>query len=1191
MAKVTRELALPLLFWALVVPVLAQAADLKAPTVEFDRDIRQILSENCFACHGPDPKARKAKLRLDIHDGLLRPDKPDDAVVIPGDPAKSKLVYRITTTDPDDHMPPPESGKKLKPQQIDLLTQWIAQGAPWQKHWAYVAPQRPPLPEINHKDWPRNEIDPFVLARLEKEKLRPAPEATRSTLIRRVTFDLTGLPPTPQAVDAYLADNSSDAYEKVVDRLLASPRYGEQMARYWLDAARYADSHGFHIDSVRSIWKYREWVIQAFNENKPFDQFSIEQLAGDLLPNPTTEQKIASGYVRCNMSTSEGGAIVDEYQAKYTFDRTETMATTWMGMTLTCARCHSHKFDPITHREYYRLFAFFNSLDESVMDGNRPDPAPSIRLPSAEQSARLDWLKQHLADAQAQLEAPVAELDQAQAAWQEKWQRELSGSWRALPPHYVQSNAKDGAQLRALEDQSILAFGSNPEQDVYEFRTFLDAGPLAGLRLETLPHDSMPQKAAGRADDGRFRLSEIEAVLIAPGADGKPGKPQKLQFKHAAADTFENKFEAANAIDGKADTGWGVAAGEVNVPHAAVFLLGDAVQVPANAELRVHLRFEASKSKRALGHFRLAAAQNEKLVQLINPVRADAWQVIGPFKTEGLDAGYAKEYPPEQEIDFQKSYPGVREEIRWHGEKDYVDGKNHLLVDQLHGVHGAYYLHRKLKLPEARQLQLTLRADTLFKLWVNGKLAGERAAPEQSGEGPLTVTVKLNAGDNEVLVKVVNHQGACYFSFASEVDDPDSIPPTIAALLATGRPLSAAQLAPVRDYFRRQNSPEFRKLFTQVGHWREEEADIEKAIPTTMIAKELAKPRETHLLMRGEYDKPGEVVTPGVPAILPPFPADAPTNRLGLAKWLLNPKHPLTARVTVNRFWQQFFGVGIVKTAEDFGVQGEPPSHPELLDWLATEFVRTAWDVKKLQRLIVTSATYRQSSKAALELHERDPENRLLARGPRFRLDAEEIRDTALAVSGLLVEQLGGQSVKPYEPPGLWEAVSFNNSQKYVPDLGAAQYRRSMYTFWKRQSPPPNMLLFDAPTREYCVVRRPRTNTPLQALATLNDPQFVEASRAFAQRILREGGDTAESRLRYAFRLATARWPRTAEVRILADTLREHLTEYRQDQAAAKQLLSVGQFQCAPDLDSGELAAWTTIASMLLNLDETVTKG
>jgi hypothetical protein len=1204
----------------------AGAADkTKSGKIDFVRDIRPILSDNCFACHGPDEKQRKGKFRLDLAEDAFKPGKSGEVPIVPGAPEKSELVKRVTTTDEDDIMPPPKSKKKLTALQIDLLKRWIAEGADYKVHWAFNKPERPTPPDTaklkaqSSKFKIRNPIDAFVLARLEKEKLKPSPEADKATLIRRVTLDLTGLPPTPEEVDAFLADKSPDAYDKLVDRLLNSPRYGEHMARYWLDAARYADSHGFHIDSERSLWKYRDWVVQAFNENKPFDQFTIEQLAGDLLPDPTLDQKIGSGYVRSNMSTGEGGAIEQEYQCKYTFDRVETTSTIWLGLTMTCARCHTHKYDPIKQSEYYSLYAFFNNLNESIMDGNKPNPDPFIRLPSPDQTARQEELKELIASGEKKIEAPMPELDRAQSAWSKQWNRKLSDGWTTLAPELVRSTEKNGPSFQTLEDKSVLAEGENPESDVYELILKPEPGTIAALRLETLPHESFPKGSAARAEDGRFRLSEIEADLRPPTGDTN-SKPKKLKFAQAVADAQETKFEIDKAIDDKADTGWGIAADAVTEPHQALFALAEPAKVETNSELRIKLRFEASKSKRAIGHFRVAAAQNDELVRLLNPPKLAAWQVLGPFKTEGLHQGYTNVFEPEKEIDLKKKFEGVREEISWKAKSEFEDNKANLLVQDLHGVHGAYYLYRTLTVPSARKLEIGLRADDAFKLWVNDKLVAERIEQKDKPDEPvLKVMVDLNKGENKFLLKVVTVQGAAYFTFNEDLGDANSIPAEIAAVLATTTAPSGAQQSKVRNFYRRQHSPEFKETSDQVVKWKDEDAGIDKAIPTTMVAKEMEKSRETFMLVRGEYDKKGDKVSPGVPAFLPPLPPDAPTNRLGLAKWLVDPSHPLTARVVVNRFWQQYFGVGLVKTAEDFGVQGEPPSNPELLDWLAVEFmspgipvesskrsdVKTSgastiqrfndstkpWNVKHLQRLIVTSSTYRQSSKLTPELLARDPENRLLARGPRFRVDGEVVRDSALFVSGLLVDKLGGHAVKPYEPPGLWEAVSFNNSQKYISDKGEGQYRRSLYTYWKRQSPPPNMMLFDAPTREYCVARRPRTNTPLQALDLMNDPQYVEASRAFAQRIVIEGGKTPKDRIAWAFRVATARKPGADEVRVLLDVYTKELAEFNENKKAAEKLLGVGSFKAKDDLDESELAAWTTIASMILNLDETVTKG
>jgi mono/diheme cytochrome c family protein len=1176
--------------WAAVLALSTVRAATPAPrsgAVDFNRDIRPILADNCFACHGPDEQARKAGLRLDIKAGALQPLKGGRQAVVPGEPARSALLARVTTADPDDVMPPPKTGKKLRPEQIQRLKDWIAAGADWPEHWAFVRPQPPTPPAVKNTRWPRNDLDRFVLHRLEREGLRPAPEADRTTLARRATLDLTGLPPTIEEVDAFLADKRPDAYERLVDRLLSSPRYGEHMAKHWLDAVRYADSHGYHIDAQRDIWAYREWVIRAFNANQPFDRFTIEQLAGDLLPNPTSDQKIATGYIRSNMSTGEGGAIEAEYAAKYAFDRVETTGTTWMGLTLTCARCHTHKYDPITQREYYGLFAIFNQLDEPVMDGNKPNPDPFLKLPSPEQTGRLAWLKERITDARKQLDAPSSELDASLQTWAKAWNERLADGWRALAPASAKSAKPDGASLTPLEDQSVLAGGARPETDVYEVTFKPAGGPLAALRLEALPHESLPKQGSSRAEDGRFQLSEFEAELVPPAVDAKP---QKLSFAQTLADRHEAEHDLARALDAKPETGWLAAAADGTAPQA-LFLLAQPVTVPADASLRVRLRFETGKESRAIGRFRISAAQGETLVAALNPARLEPWWVLGPLKSGGLAAGFAQVFEPETRVDLAKRYAGVREEVGWQERGDLSDGGTHLLVNELHGVHGVYYLFRRVHVSAPTGLDVTLRADDVFKVWVNDRQVAGRGTPEPYPGVRTRFRVDLAAGENRLLIKLVNHQGAKHFAFSPAVAGQDVLAPDVAAVLSVAAQAAGDWGAKVRDWHRRQYAPEFRDLMDKLAGWREEEAAIDTAIPTTLIARELTQPRETRLLNRGEYDQPGEVVSPGVPAILPPWPAGAPTNRLGLAQWLVSPEHPLTARVTVNRVWQQHFGVGLVKTTEDFGVQGERPSHPELLDWLATQFIRSGWDVKHLQRLILASATYRQAARAPADLLARDPENRLLARGPRFRLEAEVMRDAALFAGGLLVEQLGGRSVKPYEPPGLWEAVSFNNSQKYVPDEGEARYRRSLYTYWKRQSPPPNMLIFDAPTREYCVVRRPRTNTPLQALVLLNDPHFVEAARALAQRMLLEGGADTGQRLALGFRVATARRPARAEVQILREVLRAQLAVYRADPAAAEALLGVGDFKAREGLDPAELAAWTTIASMILNLDETLTKG
>ncbi len=1149
------------IFASILLSLTARAAD---PSVNFSRDIRALLSDNCFTCHGPDPAQRKAKLRLDNKEGAfeLHDSHP---IIKPGDSANSELFKRITASDPDDLMPPSKSGKKLSAAQIELFKKWIDQGAKWEMHWAFQKPVRPEIPPLQEKSWSRNEIDHFAGQRLEKEGLTPQPEADKPTLIRRASLDATGLPPTPEEVDAFLADGSEGAYEKVVDRLLDSSRYGEQMARFWLDGARYADSHGYHIDSMRSIWKYREWVVNAYNLNMPFDEFTKEQLAGDLLPEASTSQKVGSGFIRCNMSTGEGGAIEDEYRAKYCFDRLETTSTLWLGLTMTCARCHTHKYDPITQKEYYQLFSFFNSLDAPIMDGNMPNPEPFLRLPSARQAERQSWLKNSIADAEKKVDAPIPVLDHAQVEWQQKWHGTLNRSWEPLS---LAVQATHPTAFTSLEDKSV-AVQSN-EQVVWRVSASIPAGQFGGLRLETFPDEKQ------NPDSDTFRLSEVEAELSVGS-----GPAKKVEFKVAASDTANSSVR--NILDGKTDTSWSGEKARTN-GHTIILLLNEPRSLAEPATLKLGLHLKDAASEKALTRFRVAAATDPTLLAALFGTKLENWRLIGPFSGDDARAALRTEYPPEKEVDLSKSYPGVREDIRWNEQASFVDGKSHAFVDELHGVHGVYYFSRSIHASTPAHLDVSLRADDYVRVWLNGELLTEVDHKLPIGAPPVHVTLRLRQGDNRLLVKVVNHQGECRFRFDQKLLDDEALPSDLAALLAaTGAPKDDAAKT-VRNHYRLLHSPEWKENSEMLAQWREEQQELDKSIPTTLVARELAKPRETHMLMRGEYDKPGDLVTAAVPAILPPLPANAPANRLGLAEWLVSPEHPLTARVVVNRMWQQYFGTGLVKTTEDFGMQGDPPSHPELLDWLSTEFIQSGWNVKHLQKIILLSATYRQSSAAPSSLLSRDPENRLLARGPRFRVDAETLRDTALAVSGLLVEEIGGASVKPYQPSGLWEAVSYNNAQKYEQDRGEANYRRSLYIHWKRQSPPPNMLIFDAPTREYCVVRRPRTNTPLQALVLLNDPQFVDASRALAARILHSGAPDDHTRLEYAFRLATSRRPSSAELEILDDALKTQTASFRADSSAAEKLLKVPH-------PSAELAAWTTVASMLLNLDETVTKN
>lgn len=1155
------------------------------PDVDFTRDIRPILSEYCFTCHGPDDQKRKAKYRVDTREGAYR-SSDNQALIVPGKSSDSDFYQRLVSPDDDELMPPAKTGRKLSAAQIALVRRWIDAGAPWNEHWAFVPPRRPAEPSLPDSERARNPIDRFVLAKLRQEGLQPSAPAEKPELLRRATLDITGLPPTPEELDAFLADGDEQAYEKVVDRLLGSPRYGEHMARQWLDAVRYADTHGYHIDSQRDIWPYRDWVIDAFNRNQRFDQFTTEQLAGDLLPEPTTGQRVATGFVRCNMSTGEGGVIEAEYAAKYAFDRVETLGTVYLGATLICSRCHSHKYDPYPMNEYYGVYSLFNNLAEPVMDGNKPNPDPFLRLPTKEQTDRLAWLGQRLAEIGKRLEGPDTDLDTRQRDWAERLHLRLGEQFSLLRLDTAASRTTETAQPAATEDGSIQPAPGGHRTAVYDLTWRLAPGPLAGLRLELFAPPP-PNPAANREPD-RYGLSEIEAELLVA-KDGQT-ESRPLAFGRGHANAEDPAHGVARVFDGKPDTGWAAPASRAHEPHTLFLVLQNVLDVPENARLHLRLKQEIPGVHGALPRFRLMAARGTDIVGLLFPPRPAPWRVLGPLPvTDPLEALTAV-HPAEKELDGPRAYPGVRGEVRWADNSEIQDGRPHTLVHEIHGVHGTRYLAKRIVAASDRSSEIQLRTEAWYRVWVNGERVAERTTETGSSEGPTRIPIRLRAGSNEVLVKVVSVNGAV--SFFCDIDsgtDP-APPPAVAGALAVNPSLTGPAADAARDFFRRQAAPEFRRLQDERGSIKAESERIDRSIVTTLVAKELAQPRETYLLTRGEYDKPAFKVPPAVFGSILPFPPNTPSNRLGLARWLTDPRHPLTARVTVNRYWQNYFGAGLVKTSDDFGSQGDRPSHPELLDWLATEFVATGWDVKRMQRLIVTSATYRQSSKGSPDVYGRDPENRLLARGPRHRLDGEAIRDLALAAGGLLREKVGGPSVKPYEPPGLWEAVSYNNAQRYVQDRGDGNYRRSLYTFWKRQSPPPNMLTFDAPTRETCTVRRPRTNTPMQALATLNDPQFVEASRAFATRILRCSEDT-EARLRWAFRVATARFPDARELTALRRLLDQQVTGFRAEPARAEAYLGVGGFAADPALDRMELAAWTTVANVLLNLDETLTKS
>ena len=929
-------------------------------SVQYNRDIRPILSDNCFECHGPDAAKRKADLRLDIGDE-------GKSVVVAGKPEASELFKRISHSDSQEKMPPEDSGRVLTESEVGTLRRWIEQGARWEKHWAFIPPIRPPLPVAGGSGWSRGGIDRFILAKLRSVGLQPSPEADLKTLLRRVTFDLTGLPPTPAEIDAFLLDTSPFAYEGVVDRLLASPRYGERMAIDWLDAARYADSHGYSLDRRRVMWPWRDWVIMAFNDNMPFDQFTIEQLAGDLLPDVTVEQKVATGFNRNHSIQSEGGVIDEEYRVETVVDRVETTSAVFLGLTFGCARCHDHKYDPISQKEFYEFYSFFNNVPERAHVGN------------ADKQADQPFLK-----------APTA------------LQREL---------------------MAALHEQEM------------QLKSVVYNEPLSADFTEFVwIDDALPE-----------------------------------------------------GVDALGNGGGGAGFEFVSSPEHPVF-----------SGKKSHRRSSEGRGQHLV--------QNSKL-----PLRVDSNMRL--FTYVYLDP---KNLPKQIMLQWNdgKSW---EHRVYW-GEEKIGWGKEGTVS------------RRKLgPLPKAGE-------------WVRLEVEAN--------------SVGLIAGAQITGWAFTQFDGTVYWDKSGLVTKKKSVP--------------EKQLDIVRSRL----------------------AKLEGEVPTTMVMGEKSPPRKTFVLNRGQYDQPTDVeVNAGLPAAFGQWPSDLSRDRLGLAKWLVSEANPLTARVTINRLWQMHFGTGIVKSVEDFGAQGEWPSHPELLDWMATEFVRSGWNRKAMHKLIVMSATYRQSSRVSQALLEADPANRLIARGSRFRLPAEMIRDHALSTGGLLVGWLGGESVRPYQPPGLWDDVVYQNVPRFVQDHGEKLYRRSLYTYWKRSVPPPNMQAFDAPSREVCVLNRAKTNTPLAALVLMNDPTFVEASRKLAGRVLRYGGATTESRLTLLYRLVCGRRPTIHELGLLRGGLAELQASFREEPEEALRLLTVGESPRADEFDSVEMAAYASLANAVLGMDEAITRN
>ena len=998
----------------------AQAED--AP--DFARDIRPVLEKRCFECHGE--KKQKGGLRLDRTADILRGGDSSSAPFVAGRSAESEMFKRATSDDDDEKMPP--KGDRLNAEQIAKLKSWIDAGAKLPddgstsgaKHWAYVKPESRPLPGVKDAAWCRNGIDRWVLARLEKEGQRPSPEADKAVLLRRVSLDLTGLPPTLPEVDAFLGDPAPDAYEKAVDRLLASPAYGERRARPWLDLARYADTNGYEKDARRSLWPWRDWVIDAFNRDLPFDRFTIEQIAGDLLPDATQAQKIATGFHRNTMSNTEGGTDDEEFRYEAVVDRVNTTFGVWMGTTMACAQCHNHKYDPFLTKEYYQAMAFLNSTEDSDKDDERP----TMKVFAPGQQAQLENLRATQRDAERAVNdfvaRPIFALEQA------VWEAEAKAVTKWEPLEILTLKSEAGATLTKTGDNAVLASGLSPAQDSYTVTAKASLKGITAFRIEALTDDSLPKKGPGRSADGNIILTEFKVT-----ADGAP-----VDLKWPSADFQQDGWPVAAALDGKSETGWAWAP-QFGKPHFASFTTAAPLGDGSETTLAFRLEHQNQQwGQHVLGKFRLLATNSAEPNNV--PVPADIAKLLAQSAEVRDEKGHTK----------------------------------------------------------------------------------------------------------------------------------------------------------LREYFR-SVAPELRPLADAASAAKKAADEFEKALPITSVMTELPKPRTTKRHVRGAYLSTAEEVQPATPAALHAFRKDASANRLGFARWLVDRENPLTARVVVNRFWEQIFGNGIVETVEEFGKQGEPPSHPELLDWLAVQFMDgsgcgTPWSMKALERLTVTSAAYRQSSRVTPDLLARDPQNRLLARGPRVRLEAEMIRDQALAVSGLLSPKIGGPSVMPPQPDGLWQVVY--SGDKWETSKGEDKHRRGLYTFWRRSIPHPMMTTFDAPSREFCVLRRNRSDTPLQALNTLNDPVFVEAAQALARKIAAAPGDV-KARAAFAFRTVLARSATDAEIARLAQLFDGELAGYSANATAAEKMATSELGKPEGGANIAELAAWTVVANVLLNLDEAIMKG
>jgi hypothetical protein len=1190
MSRSARLLCLGLPVAAVLLGIARPPTDAPKDSPRYGRDIRPILSDRCFQCHGPDAGKRQAKLRLDLPEEATAARK-HGAPIVPFKPDESEVWRRINSTDPEVHMPPPTSTKPpLNDEQKELVRQWIAAGAKFEPHWAFVPPTRPPVPAA--RQVARNPIDAFLLSRLEKDGIDPSPAADKTTQLRRLFLDLTGLPPTPEETDSFLADARPDAYEQWVDKLLTSEpyrtRYAERMAVPWMDQARYADTCGIHMDAGRQMWLYRDYVLKAYRDNKPFDQFIREQIAGDLMPDATEDQKIASGFNRCHVTTDEGGAIAEEYLVEYAVDRTATTGSVFLGLTVGCARCHDHKFDPVTNEEFYKLYAYFDSIEEPGLYSQTTNPnrahEPFISVPTAKQKEDLARIAEASAALKKQQEQRTPDEDQRYAEFVTDLTKRSGLLW--VSSEVTAATSVSGQPLEPQPDGSVRGGGENPKRDTHHITLRTDATNLRLIQLEALPEPTAPEGRIGRAFNGNAVLSGItaEAVSIAD-----PTQRRTLDLFWAWADFNQQNGDhnVTNALDAGPEHGWALGGHERPSGRIALFASRESFGFEGGTELHIDLKYESQYDYHILARVRLSLGSVSDAGLALLPLSSSRWYITGPFPPDANDKLYEASYGPETTdgIDLKRNFGFGNQMWRW--EPKLVDDSPVSLADGRNVV----YVGRTIYSPTRRPVELSLGSDDGFQLYLNGEEIASRQIDRAVAPDQDRVPIYLRPGRNTLVLKIVNTAGKGGYYY--HANDPAELSGDLAAAYLKPQARTPELNGRLSVAWRTAFLPAYREAAARLTALDKETADINAAVPLTMVMKELPEPRPTFILTRGQYDHPDQTrpVTRGIPAALGKLPEGAPANRLGLAEWLTSPDNPLVSRVIVNRFWEQCFGTGLVRTTEDFGLQGEWPSHPELLDWLAVEFRESGWDVRHMIRLIVTSDAYRRSSYVRPELKDHDPDDRLLAFFPRRRLSAEQTRDQALYVSGLLVEKLGGPSVKPYQPDGLWQEVAMpqSNTREYKVGIGDELWRRSLYTYWKRASPPPAMLTFDAPTREFCTIRRTATSTPLQALVLWNDEQFVEAARVLAQRTLAEPGDDA-ARLTRLFRRCAARTPNDMELAALTRALAAFRERYAAAPDDAKALIKTGMAPASESLDPAELAAWTMIASATLNLYETTTQ-